>query len=164
MAKKATSFMKASGKGFIKVWKSRKKTGATIRQAWTEGRILVLDGLPYEFDLPCGSYVYEPKGGLIKPGKVPDIKSVIPKQKGYHKVEVVTEYNLLSLLKWDSFFLVTLKGNGVKAFLRYDFYQYLTENAYSTDITWKVKSKRDPVLFFLDKCLCAMVMPYNLNE
>ena len=160
MAKKAISFMKE--KGFIKVWNSRQKTGATTRQAWSDGRILVWDGLPWEFDLPVGSYVYEPKGGIIKPGKIPNLKSEIPKQTGYHRVEPVFEYNLLKLLKRDSFLLVTLKGKGVRAFLKYDYYQYITEKAYQT-VTWKVKSGHDPILFLIDKYICGAVMPYDLN-
>jgi len=159
MAKKATSFMRE--RGFIKVWNSRQKKGGT-RQAWSDGRILVWDGLPWDFDLPVGSYVYE--DGIIKPGKIPNFKELIPKQKGYHKADIVTdtEYNLLRLLKRDSLLLVTLKAKGIKAYLRYDYYQYITEKSYEAGI-WKIKTKIDPILYLIDKSISVVVMPYKLH-
>lgn len=165
MAKKATSFMKAKEKGFIKIWKSRGKY-STIRQAWTDGAILVMDG-HQEFNFPPGCYFYDGKTGLIEPRKksdFPDLKEVIPKAKGYHKAEPVTDYNLLRLSKmYDSRLLVTLKGKGVMAFLDYEYYKYLTEGAY-TDFTWKVKSGQDPILFYLGKEKAAVVMPVRVEE
>ena len=156
--------MKAKRKGFIKVWKSRDKY-STIRQAWTDGAMLVIDG-HQDFNFPPGHYFYDGQTGLIQPKKAsdfPDLKSIIPKSKGYHKAEIVTDYNFLRLLKHNSRLLVTLKGKGVKAFLDYEYYQYLVENAY-TDITWKVKSGEDPILFYLGKEKAAVVMPVRIEE
>jgi len=164
MAKKATSFMKAKEKGFIKVWKSRDKY-STIRQAWTDGAMLVMNG-HQEFNFPPGYYFYDGKTGLIEPRKksdFPDFKAVIPKSKGYHKAEIVTEYNLLKLLKGYDGMMVMLKGKGVRAFLRYDYYEYLTGESH-TDYTWKVKSGEDPILFYLGKEKAAVVMPVKVEE
>ena len=164
MAKKATSFMKAKEKGFIKVWKSRDKY-STIRQAWTDGAMLVMDG-HQEFNFPPGHYFYDGKTGLIEPRKksdFPNFKEVIPKAKGYHKAEVVTDYNFLRLLKMNNRLIVTLKGKGVKAFLDYEYYQYLMEGAY-TDIAWKVKSGQDPILFYQGKEKAAIIMPVRVEE
>lgn len=164
MAKKATSFMKAKEKGWIKVWKSRDKY-STVRQAWTDGAMLVMDG-HQDFNFPPGYYFYDGKTGLIEPRKksdFPNFKETIPKAKGYHKAEPATDYNLLRLLKHNSRFLVTLKDKGVKAFLDYEYYQYLMEGVY-TDITWKVKSGEDPILFYLGKEKAAIVMPVKVAE
>ena len=164
MAKKATSFMKVKGKGFIKVWKSRDEY-STIRQAWTDGAMLVMDG-HQDFNFPPGHYYYDGKTGLIEPRKksdFPDFKEVIPKSKGYHKAEVVTDYNFLRLLKMNSRLLVTLKGKEAKAFLDYEYYQYLVESAY-TEITWKVKSGKDLILFYLGKEKAAIVVPVRVEE
>ena len=159
MAKKATSFMKAKEKGWIKVWKSRDKY-STMRQAWTDGAMLVMDG-HQDFNFPPGYYFYDGKTGLIEPRKksdFPSFKEVIPKSKGYHKAEPVTDYNLLRLLKHNSRLLVTLQGKGVKVFLDYEYYRYLTEEGY-TEYSWKVKSGEDPILFYLGKEKAAIVMP-----
>jgi hypothetical protein len=165
MAKKATSFMKAKEKGFIKVWKSRDKY-STTRQAWTDGAILVMDG-HQEFNFPPGCYYYDGKTGLIEPRKksdFPDFKEIIPKSKGYHKAEVITEYNLLKLLKkHDGRLIVILKGKGVKAFLDYEYYKYLLDDAY-TEYTWKVKDGEDPILFYMGKEKAAVVMPIRVEE
>lgn len=163
MAKKATSFMKAKEKGFIKVWKSSKYG---IRQAWTDGAMLVMDG-HQEFNFPPGHYYYDGHTGLIEPRKksdFPNFKEVIPKLKGYHKAEVVTDYNLLRLLKkYDGGLIVMLKGKGVKAFLDYQYYKYLTEGDY-TEYSWKIKSGEDPILFYLGKEKAAVVMPVRVER
>ena len=163
MAKKATSFMKAKEKGWIKVWKSRDKY-STMRQAWTDGAILVMDG-HQEFNFPSGCYFYDGKTGLIEPRKksdFPDFKEVIPKTKGYHRAQEATEHNLLKLLKKHNGLIVTLKGKGVKAFLDYEYYKYLTEGAF-TEYTWKVKSGEDPILFYLGREKAAIVMPVRVE-
>ncbi len=167
MAKKATSFMKKKGKGFIKIWKSRRKNTTFETEAWTDGAMLVMNGYR-EFNFPPGHYYYDGETGLIQPRKksdFPDFKAVIPKSKGYHKAEVVTEYNLLKLLKGQSGLIVMLKGKGkdVKAFLDYEYYQYLTDRGYG-DYGWKVKSKEDPILFYVGKEKAAVVMPYRVEE
>lgn len=51
--------------------------------------------------------------------------------------------------------VVMLKGKGVKAFLDYEYYQYLTDRGYS-DYGWKVKSREDPILFYVGKELAAI--------
>lgn len=160
MAKKAISFMKKEGRGFIKVWESRQKDCTTIRQAWTDGKILVMDG-HNEFNLDPGSYIYDAESGLIKSGKFPKLKDIIPKMKGYHKTEAIYDDGLLRLSKEITRLLVTLKGNGVKAFLDHDYYQYFTEGAYA-DWTWKVKGGEDPILFYLGKELAGLVMPIKV--
>jgi len=160
LAKKAISFMKKEGRGFIKVWESKQKHSTTIRQMWTEGHILVMDG-HNEFNLDPGSYIYDAESGLIKSGKFPKLKEAIPKMKGYHKVEAVYDDGLLRLSKQEIRLLVTLKGNGVKALLNYDYYQYFTEGAYA-DWTWKVKGGEDAILFYLGKELAGVVMPIKV--
>ena len=167
MAKKATSFMKKKGKGWIKIWKSRRKDTTFETEAWTDGAMLVMNGYR-EFNFPPGHYFYNGQTGLIEPRKksdFPDFKGVIPKSKGYHKAEIVMEYDLLKLLKGQSGLIVMLKGKGkdVKAFLDYDYYQYLTDRGYG-DYGWKVKSRRDPILFYVRKELAAVVMPFGVEE
>ena len=167
MAKKATSFMKKKEKGWIKIWKSRRKNTTFETEAWTDGAILVMNRYR-EFNFPPGHYYYDGKTGLIEPRKksdFPNFKEVIPKSKGYHKAEIVTEYNLLKLLKGHSGLIVMLKGKGkdVKAFLDYEYYQYLTDRGYG-DYSWKVKSKEDPILFYVGKELAAVVMPFRVEE
>lgn len=167
MAKKATSFMKKKGKGWIKIWKSRRKNTTFETEAWTDGAMLVMNGYR-EFNFPPGHYYYDGQTGLIQPRKksdFPDFKAVIPKSKGYHKAEIVTEYNFLKLLKGQSGLIVMLKGKGkdVKAFLDYEYYQYLTDRGYG-DYGWKVKSRRDPILFYVRKELAAVVMPFGVEE
>ncbi len=165
MAKKAISFMKKKEKGFIKIWKSKRKHTTFETEAWTDGAILVMNGYR-EFNFPPGYYFYDGQTGLIEPRKksdFPNFKEVIPKSKGYHKAEIVTEYNLLKLLKGQSGLIVMLKGKGVKAFLDYEYYQYLTDRGYS-DYGWKVKSREDPILFYVSKELAAVVMPFRVEE
>jgi len=166
MAKKAISLMKKREKGWIKIWKSRRKHSTFETEAWTDGAILVMNGCR-EFNFPPGCYYYNGKTGLIEPRKksdFPNFKEVIPKSKGYHKAEIVTEYNLLKLLKkYDGNLIVMLKGKGVKAFLDYEYYQYLTDRGYG-DYGWKVKSGQDPILFYVGKELAAVVMPYRVEE
>ncbi len=167
MAKKATSFMKKKGKGFIKIWKSRRKNITFDTEAWTDGAMLVMNGYR-EFNFPPGHYYYDGKTGLIEPRKksdFPNFKEVIPKSKGYHKAEIVTEYNFLKLLKGYSGLIVMLKGKGkgVKAFLDYEYYQYLTDRGYG-DYGWKVKGGQDPILFYVRKELAAVVMPFRVEE
>jgi len=166
MAKKAISFMKKKEKGFIKIWKSRRKNTTFETEAWTDGAILVMNGYR-EFNFPPGHYYYDGKTGLIQPRKksdFPDFKGVIPKLKGYRKAEVVIDYGLLMLLKkHDDRLIVMLKGKGkdVKAFLDYEYYQYLTNRGYG-EYSWKVKGKEDPILFYVGKELAAVVMPYKV--
>ena len=129
--------------------------------------MLVMNGYR-EFNFPPGHYFYDGETGLIQPRKksdFPNFKEVIPKSKGYHKAEIVTEYNLLKLLKGQSGLIVMLKGKGkdVKAFLDYEYYQYLTDRGYG-DYGWKVKSKEDPILFYVSKELAAVVMPFRVEE
>jgi len=167
LAKKATSFMKKKGKGFIKIWKSRRKDTTFETEAWTDGAILVMNGYR-EFNFPPGHYYYDGETGLIQPRKksdFPDFKGVIPKLKGYHKAEIAVEYDLLKLLKGQSGLVVMLKGKGkdVKAFLDYEYYQYLTDRGYG-DYSWKVKSGKDPILFYVGKELAAVVMPFRVEE
>lgn len=168
MAKKATSFMKKKGKGFIKIWKSRRKHTTFETEAWTDGAMLVMNGYR-EFNFPPGHYYYDGETGLIQPRKksdFPNFKAIIPKLKGYHKAEIVTEHNLLKLLKkYDGRLIVMLKGKGkdVKAFLDYEYYQYLTDRGYS-GYGWKVKSKEEPILFYVSKELAAVVMPFRVEE
>ena len=167
MAKKATSFMKKKEKGWIKIWKSRRKHTTFETEAWTDGAMLVMNGYR-EFNFPPGHYYYDGKTGLIEPRKksdFPDFKAVIPKSKGYHKAEIVTEYNFLKLLKGQSGLIVMLKGKGkdVKAFLDYEYYQYLTDRGYG-DYGWKVKSREDPILFYVGRELAAVVMPFRVEE
>ena len=168
MAKKATSFMKKKGKGFIKIWKSRHKHTTFETEAWTDGAMLVMNGYR-EFNFPPGHYYYDGETGLIQPRKksdFPNFKAIIPKLKGYHKAEIVTEHNLLKLLKkYDGRLIVMLKGKGkdVKAFLDYEYYQYLTDRGYS-GYSWKVKGKEDPILFYVSKELAAVVMPFRVEE
>ena len=167
MAKKATSFMKKKGKGFIKIWKSRRKDTTFETEAWTDGAMLVMNGYR-EFNFPPGHYYYDGKTGLIQPRKksdFPNFKELIPKSKGYHKAVIVTEYNLLKLLKGYSGLVVMLKGKGkdLKAFLDYEYYQYLTDGGYG-DYSWKVKGKEDPILFYVKKELAAVVMPFRVEE
>ena len=168
MAKKAISFMKKKERGWIKIWKSRRKNTTFETEAWTDGAILVMNGCR-EFNFPPGHYYYDGQTGLIQPKKksdFPDFKAVIPKLKGYHKAEIATEYNLLKLLKkYDGRLIVMLKGKGkdVKAFLDYEYYQYLTDRGYG-DYGWKVKGKKDPILFYVRKEMAAVVMPFRVEE
>lgn len=168
MAKKATSFMKKKGKGWIKIWKSRRKDSTFETEAWTDGAILVMNGYR-EFNFPPGHYYYDGHTGLIQPRKksdFPDFKAVIPKLKGYHKAEVVIDYGLLMLLKkHDDRLIVMLKGKGkdVKAFLDYEYYQYLTDRGYR-EYGWKVKGKEEPILFYVGKELAAVVMPFRVED
>lgn len=160
MVKKATSFMKKDGKGFIKVWKS-KQNGHTIqKQIWATAHLLVLES--FDFDLPPGSYLYDTEAGLIKPGEIPDLKRAIPKLRGYKKAQPVMEYNYLKLLQVDSCLLVTFKGRGVQAFVNYDYYQYLCQ--INAEYTWKVKAEDQAVLLYHGKSLAAVVMPRKLDR
>jgi len=158
MAKKATSFMKEAEKGWIEVRKSK--------TLWTNGQILVMDGYSSEFGgLGCGKYSYDVSANLIKPVKAsefPKVRDVIPKRRGYHKAEPVTEFDMLKLLKrsYRSDLIVILKGKGVRAFLNYKYYQYLTEKF--CDYTWKVKGAEEPILFYYGKTLVAVVMPVRI--
>jgi len=92
------------------------------------------------------------------------IAEILFEYEGYHKAEVVIDYGLLMLLKkHNDCLIVMLKGKGkdVKAFLDYEYYQYLTDRGYG-DYSWKVKGKEDPILFYVGKELAAVVMPYKV--
>lgn len=169
--KKALSLMKKRNKGFIKIWKSRAKNMPTFRQVWSNGEVMVIDGFNEDFNLEPGSYIYDPTTGLIKPAEIPDLLSVIPKLKGYHKAEAVRDNDYLVLLKdtktgWNQVKnpLVTLKGNGVKAYVDFTYYQYLLGCVLGESI-WKVKDGESVVLVYDPerKAVRAVVMPVKLN-
>ena len=69
---------------------------------------------------------------------------------------------MLKLLKrsYRSDLIVILKVKGVRAFLNYKYYQYLTEKF--CDYTWKVKGAEEPILFYYGKTLVAVVMPVRI--
>ena len=159
MTKKATTFMKEEGKGYVEI-----KRGKIV---WFTARMMVMDGFQ-DFNLPPGKYVYDKSDGMVKPhsdGSFPDWRAVIPKRKGYHKAEVETEYNMLKVLmrEYKRSPVVILKAKGVRVFLNYGYYDYLTSQGYG-EALWKVKDKESPVLFFQGKQLSALVMPVRIEE
>lgn len=93
MAKKATTFMKEDGEGWIEV-----KRGKVV---WLTRKMMVMDGYQ-DFSLPPGRYIYDKDDNMVKPhtnGHFPKWKEAIPKRKGYHKAQVESEDNMLKILE-----------------------------------------------------------------
>ena len=164
MAKTARSLMKNGGKGYIKVWCSRKKGGKIKRECWSNGQILVLDdlgafsGSASLMSLGLGSYIYEPDTGVLTQGKIPKLLAAIPKLKGYRKAKAVEDDNMLRLnRRHQKGLLVTLQANGVQARLDYEYYEYLVYRF--ADSTWKVKAPDEAIVFYYGKRLVGVVMP-----
>ncbi len=159
--KEALRIMREEGKGFVKVTKK-----GTV---WTDGRILVLDS--DGFGLPEGEYSYQKESGSFIPGKMPDYEAVLPKEpeEDYTEVEPVREHNHLKLLKreYKKEYIVSLAANGVEQHIRYLFFQCvlnLPSPSGGCDIHWKAsRSKYDPVLFFQQQTLKAVVMPIDMD-
>jgi len=159
--KEALKIMREQGKGWVKVTKE----GAV----WTDGRVLILDS--DDFDLPEGEYSYQAESRTFIPGKMPDYEAVIPKEddNGFMKVEPVMEHGCLKLLKreYKKQYIVSLAGNGVEQHIRYLFFQCLLNLPSSGGgITyWKAsRNKYDPVLFFQEGTLKAVVMPIDIDR
>lgn len=159
--KEALRIMKEQGKGWVKITKE----GAV----WTDGRILVLD--TNGFDLPEGEYSYQVESRTFIPGKMPDYEAVLPKENenDYLEVEPVHEHNCLKLLKreYKKEYIVSLAGNGIEKHIRYLFFQCLLNLPSSLGGInhWKAtQGKYDPVLYFQEQTLKAVVMPIDMRE
>ena len=168
MAKKVTSFMKEQGKGYLKIWEAREKDAIRQRDLWTDGTVIFFD--TYDFSLPKGCYQYQSGNFIrIKQKEMPDIKGVIPSQRGYRVAEIpLDNYGYLSILTplYGGKSLIKLTAKTKKSlyvYIRYDFFEYLNTKVVLDWCEFKIKSPEDPVLVFYEKELKAVIMPVKIE-
>ena len=76
MAKKAISFMKEQGEGWVQVRKVKTVAGKIDKVVWTTRTMIVMNSYG-EFNLPAGKYIFDNATKMIVPhkdGQFPDIK------------------------------------------------------------------------------------------
>ena len=148
--------------GFIKVWKSKGKY-PTIKQVWTDGKIMVFEKREEFPDIP-GCYKFDSKKRLIIPhSSCPKFSKVIPKQKGYEEAKSIMLKDFLQLLKFPDAdrIIMRLKSKNFESWIDLEYFNYLTSLFPHTSI-WKIRKPEEAVLY-LDKInkqeIIGVVMP-----
>jgi len=174
MAKKPTRFMKEQGRGYLRIWHVRTKEELKYRTLWTDGRVIFFDTHDHDFvDLPVGCYRYQSGNFIkIKQKEMPDIRGVIPSQKGYRTAELpfldikgnVYLQVLIPSRSGNSLIKLTAKTKkSLYTYIRYDFFEYLNTKIVLDWCEFKIKSPEDPVLVFYEKELKAVIMPVKIE-
>jgi len=176
MPKKATSILKSKGRGYIKLWTSKRNNSILYRDLWTDLSSIFFDTGEFS-DLPSGCYEY--KNGNIIPIKhkdMPDIKGVIPSQKGYKiaELQIATDGNQKYIQVFVALYsndhlskLIKLRAKtkrNLECYIRYEYFEYLKSKV--VDLSWcqfKIKDPQEPVLVFYERELKALIMPVKIK-